>query len=195
MELLSLRGDALYRAPARWLLFAFSAWLPLLAAPSADAQSPVESGVKATYLYKFVPFIEWPPGTFASPADPLALCVAGTDAVAQLIDEAVKGQVISGHAIEVRHLAGGVGDTRCHILYVALRGPAAVALLDSVRGAPVLTITDAARDPRIQGVVNFVVQENRVRFEIDLRAATENHLVVSSKLLNLAIHVSPKPGF
>jgi len=190
-----VRGVTFCRAATRWLLLAFGACASALAPASAYAQSPVEYGVKATFLYKFAPFVEWPPGTFASPADPLVLCVAGTDGVTELVDEAVKGQAIGGHPIDVLHLSTGVRDARCHILYVAQHGPAAVALLDSVRGTPVLTVTDAARDARTRGIVNFVVPENRVRFEIDVGAAAENHLVVSSKLLSLAIRVSPKPGF
>ena len=176
-----------------WLV-AFAACVLALAAVSALAQTPaVEYGVKATYLYKFAPFIEWPAGTFASASDPLVMCVVGSDPVADLVDEAVKGQVIGAHAIDVRHLQGSARGVGCHILYVALRGRAAAGALESVRGTPVLTVTDSARDMGVQGIVNFVVQDNRVRFQIDLRDAAENHLVISSKLLNLAIRVSPKP--
>ena len=158
------------------------------------AQTPaVEHAVKATFLYKFAPFIEWPPGTFAATSDPLVICVVGSDAVAELVDDAVKGQTIGGHAIEVVHRPASAPDARCHILYVALRGPAAARVLDNVRGRAVLTVTDDASAASARGIVNFVVQDNRVRFEIDLRGAAENHLVISSKLLNLATRVSPKP--
>jgi hypothetical protein len=57
----------------------------------------------------------------------------------------------------------------------------------------VLTVTDAEEEPRATGIVNFLVVDNRVRFEIDQRAAAENHLVISSKLLSLASRVIPKP--
>lgn len=163
-------------------------------AARAQAQAPsVEAAVKATYLYKFAPFVEWPAGTFASPSDPLVICTVGSDAVAGLVDEAVRGQAIGGHPIDVLHLSAVPRQAPCHVLYVASRGAAAAAALGSVRGTPVLTVTDAAGDTATTGIVNFVVQDNRVRFEIDLRAAAENHLVISSKLLNLATRVSPRP--
>lgn len=178
----------------RGLVFGLRACIPMLACTVAFAQgTSVEYAVKATYLYKLAPFVEWPAGTFDSPNDPFILCVVGHDPVAALVDPAVQGQQLAGHMIDVLHLAEVRHDARCHILYVATHGPAAVAALDAVRGLPVLTVTDAAQDPRARGIVNFIVQDNRVRFEIDSRAATENHLVISSKLLNLAVQPSPKP--
>lgn len=188
-----MRRKARTVAAVRLLLVAIAACLLSLAATHARAQTPsVEYAVKATYLYKFAPFIEWPAGAF-EPSDPLVICVVGSDPVADLVDEAVKGQAALGHPIEVMHPGASSPDARCHILYVALRGAAAARALERVRGKPVLTVTDAANELRATGIVNFVVQDNRVRFEIDLRAAAENHLVISSKLLNLASRVSPKP--
>ena len=193
MELLNATCNARIVAALRLLLVAMAACLPALATTHARAQTPpVEYAVKATYLYKFAPFVEWPAGTL-EPSDPLVICVVGSDPVADLVDEAVKGQAVLGHPIEVMHLPASFADARCHILYVALRGAAATRALERVRGKPVLTVTDAADKVRATGIVNFVVHDNRVRFAIDLRAAADNHLVISSKLLNLASRVSPKP--
>lgn len=179
---------------ARSLLPALAAALLALVAPMAGAQSSaVEYAVKATYLYKFAPFVEWPAGRFQSPSDPLVICIVGTDAVGELVDEAAKGQLVAGHPIAVVHLPVSANDARCHILYVAVRGAAADAVLERVRGMPVLTVTDALDDARMRAIVNFEVLDKRVRFEIDLGAASENHLVISSKLLNLATRVLPRP--
>src|SRR5436305_976734 len=99
--------------------------------------SGVEPAVKATYLYKFAPFVDWPPGTFESPSDPLVLGIAGADAVANLIDDAISGQRLGTRTITVRHVSLPAGDARCHLLYVALvREDAAAAALESVRGTP-----------------------------------------------------------
>jgi hypothetical protein len=193
VELLNVTRNARVGAVLRLLVVAIVVCLPALATTRARAQTPsVEYAVKATYLYKFAPFVEWPAGTFEA-SDPLVICVVGSDPVADLVDEAVKGQGALGHPIEVLHVPAASPEARCHILYVALRGAAAARALERVRGKPVLTVTDAANELRATGIVNFVVQDNRVRFEIDLRAAAENHLVISSKLLNLASRVSPKP--
>jgi hypothetical protein len=193
MELLRVPWTAWCGRVVRSLLPLLAGCVLALPPLRALAQaSGVEYAVKATYLYKFVPFVEWPAGTFASASDPLVICIVGTDPVSELVDEAAKGQVAAGHPVAVAHLSATADETGCQVLYVALRGAAAMSVLARVRGMPVLTVTDAADDPRIRAVVNFVVRENRVRFEIDQGAAADNRLVVSSKLLNLATRVSPK---
>jgi hypothetical protein len=170
---------------------ALVALLCTMLAPSLGAQtSDIEFAVKATYLYKFAPFVEWPAGTFTSPADPFVICIAGEDGVAALVDEAVRGQSVGGHPMTDVHLDDR-SAARCNMLYVAERGARAAAILDRVRGTPVLTVTDNAG--AAHGVINFVVQDNRVRFEIDQNAASANHLAISSKLLNLAARVVPRP--
>jgi hypothetical protein len=168
----------------------FAALCAVLASPLGAQSSNVEFAVKATYLYKFAPFVEWPAGTFTSPTDPFVICIVGEDEVGDLVDEAVRAQSIGGHPIAAVHLGAGAA-ARCNILYVAKRGAAAAAILDRARGSPVLTVTNNAG--AAHGIINFVVQDNRVRFEIDLNAAAANHLTISSKLLNLAAHVLPKP--
>ena len=193
MAFLNVPRSAKPAGAMRVLLVAAAACLSALAPSPARAQTPtVEYAVKATYLYKFAPFVEWPAAALNA-SEPLVICVVGNDAVADLVDEAVKGQAPGGHPIRVVHLPAAARDAHCHILYVALRGAAAASALGSVRGQPVLTVTDGARDPRATGIVNFVVLDNRVRFEIDQGAAADNHLVISSKLLSLATRVTPKP--
>jgi len=147
------------------------------AAPAADT---LEYGVKATFLYKFAPFVEWPAGVFASPESPITICVAGADPFGPALDQVAARQRVGGRPLAVKHLASVARDSGCQIAY--LGGAEAQAL----RGEPVLTVTDSAADSA-HGIVNFVIQEGRVRFTIDNAAAEESHIAISSKLLNLAI--------
>jgi len=154
----------------------------------------LEYAVKATYVYKFAPFVQWPPQAFDSPTAPLTLCVLANDSVAAVVDEAVRGQAVDGRPIVVQHVTLPLRNVRCHILYVA--SPRAATLtqaLDAVRGRPVLTVADEAPGGVPGLVVDLVTVDGRVRFEVDLRAAAENGLEVSSKLLALAIKVRPNP--
>jgi hypothetical protein len=57
----------------------------------------------------------------------------------------------------------------------------------------VLTITDGAVERSVKGAVNFLIRDNRVRFEIDLDLAAAHHLLVSSKLVGVAARVVPQP--
>lgn len=159
----------------------------LCLAPIAPrAAGSLEAPVKATYLYKFVPFVEWPASAFTSPSQPVALCVLAGDPFGAVLDQAVRGQKAGGRSIRVHRLARTEKATGCHVLYLsAPRAPAAVDALRSAHGAPVLTITDQAEGA--DSIINFILRDNRVRFTIDPRAAAQNRLTISSKLLSLAL--------
>jgi hypothetical protein len=156
-------------------------------------EGSLERAIKATYLYKFVPFVEWPKTVWSAPTSPLVLCVAGDDPFGQVLDEAVAGQAAGPHPIALRRLSIVTRESGCNLLYDAGSPAQTVAdALAAVRGTPVLTVTDAERNGGAKGIINFVILGNHVRFEIDDAAAAENGLVISSKLLSLAVHVTPR---
>lgn len=152
------------------------------------AQASLEIAVKATDLYKFAAFVEWPSSAFSGPTEPAVLCVAGDDPFGPVLDQAVRGQRIGGRPITVVRLDRVDRGAPCSILFVApsRRQPPGDAL-DKVRGQPVLTVTDEAGDPGARGMIDFVLQDGRVRFRIDPRMAERSGLQISSKLLSLAV--------
>ena len=154
--------------------------------------SASEAAVKATYLYKFAPFVEWPASAFPSQSSPFYLCVLGDDSFGTVLNQAVSGQKVDGRPMAVRRLRSVDAGTGCHILYLGDRADkSATATLKSLKGAPVLTVSDQGR---IQGaVIRFIVKGGRVRFAIDTAAASTNRVTISSKLLSLALSVRPGP--
>lgn len=165
---------------------------PIHMAAAQDA-ALVEYAVKAAYLYKFAPFVEWPPGAFDGASGAVNLCVVGFDPFGPILDETVEGQAIGGRPIALRRLPTVDADAGCHILYAGGSPAQPIpGILDAVAGTPVLTFTDATLTPDDKGIVHFVVQENRVRFEIDDQAAAENGLLISAKVLSLALSVKPR---
>jgi hypothetical protein len=160
-------------------------------APRATALAQdrsMEYAVKAAYLSKFAPFVEWPASAFASPGRPFQLCVLGKDPFDGRLDAAARGQVVDGHPVQVRRLQHVDAASGCHILFLGgSLGQSADAGLKAVRGAPTLTVVD---DGGAEGaIIRFVVKGDRVRFEIDASAAAANRLSLSSKLLSLALAV------
>jgi hypothetical protein len=154
---------------------------------SSAAEASLEYAVKAAYLYKFGAFVEWPSSAFESPTSPATLCVVGKDPFGSALDKAVDAQRIGDRPIVIRRLKTVAPDSGCQILFVEGSDKLeASQTLDAVRGGGVLTITDGARSPETTGIINFVITDNRVRFEIDDQAASANGLVISSKLLDLA---------
>jgi YfiR/HmsC-like len=174
----------------RW--FAASLLAVLAAAPGApsargQASSPNEYQLKAAFLFNFAKFIDWPPGSFASPQAPFSICILGKDPFGQAIDDALRGKLIGEHSVGVRR-AKEVSEVRhCQIVFVAGTETRNIAaLLDGVRGANVLLVGEADGFAASGGTIQFMVEENHVRFLINVDAADRSGLKFSSKLLALA---------
>jgi hypothetical protein len=151
------------------------------------ADLPLEEAVKASYLYKFAPFVQWPPVAFDSATAPLTICIGGQDPFGAALDEAVRGQRVNGHPIVVRRIEAIRAGLTCHILFVG--GGNAEAMLRAVAGEPVLTVTDRSRGVT-GGMIQFVTTTGRVRFMVDLGTAQNSGIAISSKLLGLAVSVA-----
>jgi hypothetical protein len=160
----------------------------LLPAPAwADANDLVDA-VKAAYLYKLPDFITWPAAP--APAATFIICVIGESPLARLLVPAVSGQTVQQRPIVIRQFDSIVANPGCQLMFIAgVDTQTADNILAAVRGTPVLTVTDGQSDDNAAGIINFVMQGNYVRFEINLAQAAENRLIISSKLLSLALAV------
>lgn len=184
MEILS----NLQRAIARSAVFAASCVALAPAALAATEGDSLEYTVKAAYLFKFGIYVDWPRGTFSSPSSPLNLCVVGEDPFGATLDAAVSGQHVDNHPVVLRRLKTLTHDAGCHIVYAASADT--LRSSDAARGSGVLTVSDG----RGASIISFVIKDNRVRFTIDEEAAAQNGLAISSKLLSLALNVTPRQG-
>lgn len=147
----------------------------------------LEYAVKATYLYKLAPFVNWPPTAFTAPDAPFRICVAGDDPFDGYLTNAVVGRRLGTHPFEVHRLAVLTPEAGCQIAFIGhMRSQSIDQALDAVNGTPVLTVVDSGATHQ-GGIVQFVIDRGRVRFAIDTQAAARNHITISSKLLNLAM--------
>ncbi len=155
-----------------------------LAAPASG--DSLEYTVKAAYLYKFAPFVQWPDTAFDGPAAPFTVCIAGPDPFGASLEQATAGQRLGARPVVVRRLARTDKLSGCQILYV--KDPQSGGdSLARARGAPVLTVTDGSLSDSPAGVIAFLVVDAHVRFRIDEAAARQNGLAISSKLLSLSV--------
>jgi hypothetical protein len=190
--MLLLRAAAHFRSRARAAILAA---LCIALAPGMAATAGAESleyAIKAAYLYKFGLFVTWPSTAFASPDSAIDLCVIGEDPFGATLDATVSGQRVGGRPVVIRRLNTIGRDSGCHILFVGGSDTQRTSqTLVAVRGSGVLTVTDAQASGAT-GIVNFVIKDNRVRFDIDENAAAQNGLIISSKLLSLALNVKQR---
>ena len=156
---------------------------------SARAQTPTvgESQVKAAFLYNFAKFVEWPPGSFSDASAPLRICIFGRDPFGEELRNITKEKVLNGHKLEVSEVLDLQVARTCHILFIAFSETAQLKqIFESVRGTDALTVGDTKGFVQQGGMINFVLDNNRVQFEVNRKAAEQGGLRISSKLLSVA---------
>jgi hypothetical protein len=161
----------------------------LAVALSARGQpAPAEEyRVKAAFLLNFTHFVEWPPGTFASPDAPLELCVIGTDPFGQTLEQTVEGESVDERGIVVRRPRTAADAQGCHVTFISRSEEDRVEedLRAIGSGAPMLLVSDVDLFASRGGTIGFFLDRSRVRFEIGLGTARRRGLKLSSQLLSL----------
>jgi hypothetical protein len=154
----------------------------------AQAPRPSQDDVQAAYLYNFAKFVRWPAGT-ARPT--LDICVAGQSLYVEALTGIVAGEHIDARSLAVRAVQRPEDTANCDILFI---GASAKERLDSLLAAtasrPVLTVSDIPGFLDRGGMIQFLVQGNRVRFSVDLRPVAHSGLSLSSELLKVAVTVN-----
>jgi len=174
------------RAPGRTAAALLAA--ALLAGPALAARSPekdAEYGVKAAFLYNFAKFVDWPPSAF--PERRFNLCILGDDPFGHLLDDIVANDSVGGRPIAVQRVARLADLPSCHLLFLGrLERERRREALAALRGTAVLTVGDADGFLADGGMVNFFLEDNKVRFEVNRAAVDKSPLKMSSKLLRVA---------
>jgi hypothetical protein len=169
----------------------------LMAAPLARAfasadgdgdQGGMEYQTKAAFLFNFAKFVNWPPHKFTQPDSPLIIGVIGSDPFGGLLEEQVQDQRINDRTVVVRHIQSIEELRKCHIVFVCRSeaerlGP----ILSVVRGDNVLTVGETDQFISRGGMINFVMVDGAVHFQINNNAARHAGLKISSKLSSLAL--------
>jgi hypothetical protein len=151
----------------------------------AQSEGPTEYQVKAAFVYNFAKFVEWPTDAFSDSSAPLRFCVLGESLVGPDLSQITQGKVIGGHPIQVLQNSRNLRD--CHVLFISASHNVAIKdIQEGLRGVPVLTVGESRDFAAQGGMIGFVMENARVRFEVNLQAAKQMRLNISSKLLSLA---------
>ena len=174
----------------RTLLLAGFAWAASVCSPAAPAQPEDENRVKAAFLLRFAQFVEWPRDAFPQPSTPLVIGIIGAPAIASELAQMAAGRAAQDRPVVVRALKGNDDPGQIHMLFFGAEEKARLAQHVGVtRRSPVLVVTESPNALDQGSMINFVVLERRVRFEIALEAAEKAGLVLSSRLLAVAMRV------
>lgn len=157
------------------------------ATPAQAARAARASEVKAAFLYKFASFVEWPPGTFQRPDQPLVIAVLGDDEVAANLEQLIAGRNVEGRPVVAKRIPEGASTSGAHILLIGERRESRLREAIEQASGPVLVVTEQAEGLRLGAVLDFSDEEGRVRFSASLAAAETRNIKLSARLLTVAL--------
>lgn len=155
----------------------------------ADAKDPaeLENQLKGAFLVKFALFVEWPPRAFMKPNDPIVLGILGKDPFGDQFELAVQTQVANGRRFVLKRFQEPNGLEACHILFISSSEKERLPeILQALRNSFTLTVGDLANFAEQGGILEFIKEEGKVRFEINVDAAESKNLKISAKLLQVS---------
>jgi len=156
----------------------------------AQQPKPNEYQVKATYLYNFARFVKWPETVPAGKGDSFSVCVLGQDPFGTILDSTLAGEALDGKPVVLRRLSKPHDAGECRILFISSAEEKHLKeILTELDVSGVLTVSDMPGFTRRGGMIQFVLEGDKVRFEINLSSAESARLVLSSELLKVATSV------
>jgi YfiR/HmsC-like len=155
--------------------------------PLGGESTGSEYDVKAAFLFHFAQFVEWPADAFHDADSPLKYCTIGEDPFRGALDETLKGKSVAHHPLQVQHLIGKGQISGCQILFIGAAEQKRLGEeLTSANGHPVLSVGETEHFTTDGGMIGFLMENNKVRFDINLEAAEHAKLKISARLLLLA---------
>jgi YfiR/HmsC-like len=188
MQMVNLTPAKVKRMPSpRRVLWVLGVVVLFLIGTHAQSPTAGEYQVKAAFLFNFAKFVEWPPSSFFDASAPIRICVFGRDPFGEELRNITREKIVNGRKLEVDQVADLRVARTCHILFIASSEKAQMKqTLESLRGTDALTVGDTKGFVEQGGMINFVLENNRVQFEVNRKAAEEGGLKISSKLLSVA---------
>jgi hypothetical protein len=160
---------------------------PANAAPSEESGDAPARSVKAAYLYKFLSYVEWPPASAGEQNSPITIGVIGADDVATELSQIMPGRTVNNRPLAVKRLKEGDPLSGIQLVFIGQMDSARIyQLLKAAQQQSVLSVTESS-DALAQGsVINFMLVDGRIRFEVSLEAAEKSNLKLSSRMLAIA---------
>jgi hypothetical protein len=154
------------------------------------APVPREYQIKAAFLYNFTKFVEWPPRRFAAPESPIVIGILGANPFGDELEAIVKNRKVNNRPIEIRIVATEAEAAAVHVLFAGAGQESRMAAMSgSLQTQSILTVGESPSFAASGGIIDFVVEGDKVRFAINARLGEQSGLKISAQLLNLAMAV------
>jgi hypothetical protein len=157
------------------------------AAIGQEGETSLEYQVKGAYLYNFAKFIDWPPQAFSSPTSPISLCTLGQSPFGAEFENQLREKKVHDRTLELRHVSDADSASSCQILFIPAAEHARLHdIVAGLKGKSVLIVGETPGFDQQGGMIQFVLEDGTVRFKINVLAAKQSGLQISSKLLQVA---------
>jgi len=169
-----------------FMVFTFYSISAAALSTKAEKAKYSEYKIKAAYLYNFTKFVEWPAEVFADTSLTLSICIIGEDPFGKAIDT-IKDKTVKGRKLSIRRFTSIDDLKECHVIFISPSEKKNLArILEKIKDMHMLTVSDMDGFADRGGMINLNKVKNKIRLEINLDAAEQSGLKVSSKLLNIA---------
>ena len=169
-------------------------WGPAVSSRAQAGASEAEYQVKAAFLYKFLAFVEWPEAVFRGADSPIVIGVLGAEPLAQELSRVVASRSVNGRPVAVRRFSVGDPVADLQVLFVSrAHGPRLAPIQAGAEKVALLTVTESDEGLESGGVINFVIVDDKVRFDVALHRAERAGLRISARLLSVARKVQASP--
>ena len=179
----------------RWFYLVIALILLTACSPArlpAQRDTDLEYKFKAAYLYNFLQFIEWPDTAFATNSSPVVIGIYSQDPLARELGQLVEGESINGRKIIVQNFRTTRNIRECNVIFIPESQEGQIgAILSALDDMSILTVSEVEGFAQNGGAINFYVQDNKLRFEINPDVLKKVNLKASSRLLRLARIVEP----
>jgi len=151
-----------------------------------ETRSLQEYEVKAAFLFNFAKFVEWPANAFTSADEPIILGILGADPFGDSL-KPLEEKTAGGRRLVIKRFVSAEALEKCHILFVSRSSAKDFPqILPTTRNWNVLTVGEVRGFTEAGGIINFVLVDKKIRFEINVDAAQQAGLKISSQLLKVA---------
>jgi hypothetical protein len=153
------------------------------------AQTSLEYNVKAALLLNFARFIEWPDAAFATAQAPVQVCVFGHNPFGDGLARTLQGETVHARSLAARQVKSQADSSGCHLLFVPSGTESRAGAVIHQENSFAVTVGESPRFEAIGGAVNFILEEGRVRFNVNLQPVESRGIRISARMLQLANRV------
>ena len=163
-------------------------------AARAESSAPTMPQVQAAFLFNFAKFVTWPNEAFQHSGDALIIGVIGEDPFGSILEETIRDKTVMGKKLAVKRFASIQDAAHCHILFLGTSEESRLSqMMTALEKTNILTVSDMEQFAEHGGMVAFTVEDQKVRFNVNVGAVERAGLKMGSQLLKLARIVSDKP--